>query len=114
MKNPRHAFIVALAFIGSALYSQNSLTIKDKVKNQSLGSVVVEYSDKTTDDITIGDKGNYKFAIGTKEVISITVLGVTCRVGEEVTVKLPDGDTSTLRLLESIQDESRSFNSIIR
>jgi hypothetical protein len=45
MKKLLFALIFAFAFIGSALYSQNSLTIKNKVKSQSLGIAIVEYNE---------------------------------------------------------------------
>lgn len=105
--------VFAMMVITGVAYSQNKLGFKNQTKS-TVGIASVLFTDGTSSNYEIGGSGTYLFNIGTKEVETITINGVSCAVGQTVTITLSGGGTAQETLTKKIQDESRSFNSIIR
>ena len=94
--------------------AQNTLEIRNNTASGTVGTVTATFKDNSTQNYSIGGPGSYSFSIGTQEVASLTFGTTVCAVGQTVTVPMSSGGTATAALRESINDEARSFTSIIR
>lgn len=106
--------LLFLLFLGFSARAQNTFQIQNEVTTGIVGTISVVFTDHSIQEYDIGQSGNYTFFINDKLVYSVTVGDVIGEIGETVTIQLQNGRTATMTITETIVDESRSFNSIIR
>jgi hypothetical protein len=111
----KNLLLVVLFALGAQLASaQNVLNFHNRTAAGTVGTVTATFKDNSTATYTVGAPGRYKFEIGKKEIASLTFGKLVCRIGEKATIPMSSGGFAEEQLIESFQDEARSFNSIIR
>lgn len=107
---------ILIAFFGMLFTSkgQNVVKFSNQTERGVVGTAHVTFDDNSTADYNVGGPGVYTFQIGSLKVSKITIGNVVCELAQTVTIPLSNGGTATESLVEKVQDESRSFNSIIR
>jgi hypothetical protein len=99
---------------GGFAHAQNTFNVRNEVSSGTIGTMRIYYSDNSTQEVDIGANGNYTFFIALREVSYVLVRDVECHVGESAEFRLSDGRAVVITITESIQDEARSFYSLIR
>lgn len=96
------------------LFAQNTLEFSNETAGGIVGPVEVIFNDNTSERYTIGAPGVYLFQIGKREVAELHFGKTVCKTGQTVKIELEGGSPATAELKVSVQDEARSFSSIIR
>lgn len=109
MRTLKITFILLLVTVTTSLFA-GTLTFSNQTQQGVVGTVTVDFTDGSQKQYSIGGPGTYQYDIAQRQVKTITIGGVPCSVGQTVTVTLSSGGTAN----HSVQDEARSFNSIIR